>query len=157
MLVDPENCRIGSHVRVDAGVVVTPGAVAIGNFVHISGNVHISAGAGLRIGNGCNIGQGAKIYTKSDNYLSGEIGGPWFPAESTSSTVGAIALEGLNIIGANSIIGPGIKMARGSCVGANSFLKASPLPWEVWAGNPAKKVRNRVNLGSLYYAKLFGH
>ena len=154
--VDPQSCQIGSNVRIDAGSVLTPGKLVIGNFVHIAGNVHINASAGVTFGDGSNLGQGAKLYSLSDNYLSGEVGGPWFPSRPSPGTEGELVLEGLNIVGANSIIGPNVTMAQGSCLGANSFLKESTGGWEVRAGNPAKTVRLRKNLGQAYYLKLFG-
>ena len=156
IVVDPNSCQIGSNVRIDAGSVLTPGKLLIGNFVHIAGNVHINASAGVTIGDGSNLGQGAKLYSKSDNYISGEVGGPWFPSRPSHETEGQLVLEGLNIVGANSIIGPNVTMAQGSCLGANSYLKESTGGWEVRAGNPAKTVRVRENLGHAYYSKLFG-
>ena len=156
IFADPKCCQIGSNVRIDAGSVFTPGKLLIGNFVHIAGNVHINAGAGVTIGNGSNLGQGVKFYSNSDNYLNGEIGGPWFPSSPSSETAGQIILEGLNIIGANSVVGPNVTLAQGSCLGANSFLKESTSGWEVRAGNPAKTVRIRKNLGTAYYSKLLG-
>jgi len=151
VIVRPGDCHIGSNVRIDSGVIVTPGPLVIGDYVHIGANAHLNCSAGIKIGDGCNFGQGSKIYSSSDNYVSGEIGGPWFPCDYDSSTFGALEIMGLNIVGANAIVGPGVVMSSGSCVGANSFLKESTGGWEVWAGNPARRVGLRFNRGNDYY------
>lgn len=155
IIVQPQNCVFGSHIRIDAGVIITPGRLVISDFVHVGANVHLNCNSGISIGRGSSLAQNSKLYSQSDDYTSGEIGGPWFPNENGFATGQEISLEELNIVGANSVVMPGVKLRRGSCVGANSLLKSSTETWEVWAGSPARRVSSRNDLGDGYYDKLF--
>ena len=38
---------------------------------------------------------------------------------------------------------PGITLAEGSVVGANSVLTRDTEPWGIYAGSPAKRIRDR--------------
>ena len=48
-----------------------------------------------------------------------------------------------SIIGAGSIIMPGVKINQGSSIGANSLLLKSTKPWSIYAGSPAIKIKGR--------------
>ncbi len=55
-----------------------------------------------------------------------------------------------SIIGTGSIVMPGVTIAVGTAVGVNSLVLNSTSPWEICAGSPAKKIKNRKkNLLSL--------
>ena len=47
-------------------------------------------------------------------------------------------------IGAHSIIMPGVKISKGSIIGANSVVKSNTGDYEIHAGNPATKVTERI-------------
>jgi len=46
-------------------------------------------------------------------------------------------------IGSNVTIMPGVKIGDYSVIGAGSILTKEVAKYEIWAGNPAKKIRNR--------------
>lgn len=46
-------------------------------------------------------------------------------------------------IGVNAVIMPGIRIGNGAVVGANSVVTRNVGPYEVWAGIPAKKIKDR--------------
>lgn len=48
-------------------------------------------------------------------------------------------------LGANVLVMNGVKIGKGSVVGANSVVTKDVLPYTVVAGIPAKKIRNRIN------------
>ena len=47
------------------------------------------------------------------------------------------------IIGAGSIIFPGVHIAEGCSVGAMTLVNKSTDPWGIYIGNPAKRIRER--------------
>jgi acetyltransferase-like isoleucine patch superfamily enzyme len=48
-------------------------------------------------------------------------------------------------IGSNSVIRRGIKIGNGAVIGANSFVNRDVGEFEIFAGTPAKKIRNRFS------------
>ncbi|MGE8720194.1 acyltransferase [Leptospira terpstrae] len=57
-------------------------------------------------------------------------------------------------LGANVFVMNGIKIGKGSVIGANAVVTKDILPYSVVAGVPAKKIRNRINFippSSIHY------
>lgn len=61
-----------------------------------------------------------------------------------NAALSSCVLEGQNVVGAGSVISPGVRIGRGSIVEANSTVMPDvEIPaGEVWGGNPAVKVRD---------------
>lgn len=61
-----------------------------------------------------------------------------------NATLSSCVLEGENVVGAGSVVSPGARIGRGSVVAANSMVPPDvEIPaGELWAGNPAQKVRD---------------
>jgi len=47
-------------------------------------------------------------------------------------------------VAAGALIGPGVKVGEGAVVGARSVTFDDVPPWVVVAGNPARKIKDRV-------------
>jgi galactoside O-acetyltransferase len=47
------------------------------------------------------------------------------------------------IIGAGTIVFPGVTLGEGSSIGSSSMVTKSTEPWGVYFGIPAKKIKNR--------------
>jgi galactoside O-acetyltransferase len=47
------------------------------------------------------------------------------------------------IVGASSIIFPGVTLAEGCSVGAMTLVNKSTAPWGIYVGNPARRVKER--------------
>ena len=48
-------------------------------------------------------------------------------------------------IGENCLIKSGVRVSNGSIIGMGSVLTKDTGPYEIWAGNPAKKIRSRFD------------
>ena len=48
-----------------------------------------------------------------------------------------------SIIGAGSIIMPGVILEEGSSIGAMSLVLKTTKPWGIYVGNPAKRLKDR--------------
>jgi serine O-acetyltransferase len=67
----------------------------------------------------------------------------WRPA---SADFGGVVVEDDAIVGTGAVVlvSKGtLTLGRGSIVGANSVLTRSTGPGEIWAGNPARRIRHR--------------
>lgn len=55
------------------------------------------------------------------------------------------------------IVNPGVTLAQGSVIGANSFVTKNTEPWTIYIGNPAKPVKLRKKETMIEYAKKLGY
>ena len=143
----PELCKIGSHIAIDYGFYCTT-KLEIGDYVHISPHVAVIGGkkTGLYIHDFCFISTGAKMICGSETFAGNGLIGPVIPDEFKEDQIlEPITLERFSGVCANSTVMPGIVLAEGSILGANSFLNQNTEPWTIYVGCPARpiKIRNR--------------
>ena len=112
----------------------------------------------IHIGSNCSLGYGTHVYAGPKSKIS--IGddtliGPFAfmtteafsaskenPHDAHSGHEGDILIgEGVRI-GAHSVLLPGIKVGNGASVGAGSIVTKDIPPKTVWAGNPARLIKN---------------
>jgi acetyltransferase-like isoleucine patch superfamily enzyme len=154
--------RLGSDVVIEPGVLVFhPETIEVGDGVYVGHNailkgyyrskffigshtwigqsVFLHSAGGLRIGRAVGIGPTVKVFTSShdgDGRLE-------VPVLFTALQFGAVVLEDGCDIGIGSIVLPGVTVGEGAIIGAGSVVTHNIPPYEVWAGVPARKLRNR--------------
>ena len=153
-----ENVIIGKTVRIRCPELVEiVNNVIIDDFTYIStslkihDNVHIAAG--------CKIIGGRKSYVEmkefstlapnvvlsagSDDYIGG-IATPMVPLEFKGDVeIGKIIINKHCIVGAGSVVLPDITFKEGSAVGALSLVNKDLEEWKLYAGIPAKRIKER--------------
>ncbi len=145
-IIGLENISIGNNVRIDGYSTITAtqqGYMNIGSYVHIGGYCAIFAGAGVVMKDFSGLSQGVKIYSTSDDYSGSVLTNPTVPVEYTGVIRKPVSLEKHVIVGAQTIIMPGIVVAEGCAVGANSLITKSTESWSIYFGSPAKKLKQR--------------
>lgn len=145
-IVGLENIEIGDDVRIDGYCTIAAagtGWIRIGSFIHIGANCYLSAGDGICIGDFGNLSQGVRVYSRSDDYTGAYMTNPTVPVRYTGVTRGPVALERHVIIGSGSVVLPQVTIGEGAAVGALSLVKESLTPWGVFAGCPAKRLKDR--------------
>jgi acetyltransferase-like isoleucine patch superfamily enzyme len=155
----PELCTIGNHVAIDWGFYCTT-QLTIGDYVHISPNVAVIGGqkTGLTVEDFCFISVGSQMICGSELFQGAGLIGPLIPEEYVDQQdLRPITLERFSGACANSVIMPGVVLAQGSVLGANSLLKTSTEPWTIYAGNPARPVKSRSSTNMIEYAKRMGY
>jgi galactoside O-acetyltransferase len=144
VLVGIENMAIGDHVRIDPdAVILATGPVDIGSYVHVSAQCYLAGGAGIEMADFSGLSQGVKLYSVSDDYSGGALTNPTVPAKYLSLTRGKILLGRHTIIGAGSVVLPGVVFGEGAAVGALSLVRKDVAPWTIVAGVPARRVAAR--------------
>jgi acetyltransferase-like isoleucine patch superfamily enzyme len=152
-------CKIGNHVAIDSGFYCTT-ALELGDYVHISPHVAVIGGrsSALIMEDFCVIGAGSKMVGGSELFLGEGLIGPFIPKEyHDTSIVAPIRLERFSGVMTNAVVMPGITMAEGSFLGANSLLKENTEPWTIYAGNPARPIRKRPREKCYEYAAKMGY
>lgn len=155
----PELCNIGNHVAIDSFFYCTT-KLNIGDYVHISPHVAVIGGknTGLTIEDFCFLSVGSKYVCGSETFTGAGLIGPLIPDEYKDTQIlRPIILKRFSGALANSVILPGVIMAEGSVLGANSLLKENTEPWTVYAGNPAKPIRTRSQQKAYEYAEKLGY
>lgn len=145
-IVGLENITIGNNVRIDGFttiIVSTPGYLHLGSNIHIGGYSAIFAGAGVSMEDFSGISQGVKIYSTSDDYSGRYMTNPTVPTEFSNVHRAPVYLRRHVIVGSQSVIMPGINIAEGCAVGANSLVSKDTDEWSIYFGSPAKKIKNR--------------
>lgn len=121
------------------------GRVKIGRNVHIAVGACFFGGGLIELEDYVGISAGVKVFTATED-LSGEyLTNPTVPAELTNPRVAPVRIGRHAVIGANSVILPGADVGEGSCVGALSLVKEPLAPWGIYAGIPARRIKDRSN------------
>ena len=153
-----KNVIIGKTVRIRYPELVEIGDnVIIDDFCYISTALKIASN--VHISSGCKIIGGKKTFVSfdrfstlspnvviaagSDDYLSG-IATPMIPIEYKGNVeIGTVEINQHCIVGANSTILPNVVLSIGSSVGANSLVNSNLMSWMLYAGIPAKIIKER--------------
>jgi acetyltransferase-like isoleucine patch superfamily enzyme len=155
----PNLVEIGNHVAIDTGFYCTT-TFKIKDYIHIGPYVTIIGGphGECYMGNFTTIAAGSRIICGSDMHLGEGLIGPTIPNEYRDDVViKPIIFEDFSSIGTNVIVNPGVTLAQGSVVGANSFVTKNTEPWTIYIGTPAKPVKLRKKDTMINYAKKLGY
>jgi galactoside O-acetyltransferase len=140
----PERIHIGNMVRIDAfTTLIGAETVVVGDHVHIGSSVTINAAAPVTIGDYAGISAGVRLFTTDDDYSGGALTGPTVSSELTNIRTEPVALGQHCVVGANSVILPGVVLEEGVVVGALSLVKDRLEAWGIYAGVPARMIRRR--------------
>lgn len=134
---------IGDHVRVDDFCVLS-GRIVIGRNVHLSVFCHVAGGSeGVAFEDFSGLSPACHVFTQSDDYSGNALTNPTVPPEFRFETRRPVRLGRHCIVGTHSLIFPGVDLADGCAVGAMSMVTRSTQPWGVYAGVPARRIKDR--------------
>lgn len=140
-----ENIIIGNNVRIDDFCVLS-GKIVIGDYVHLAVSTLLFAGnAGIEIGDFSGISSRCAIYAISDDYSGMHMAHPTIPDKFRKVLGKKVSLGKHVIVGTNSTILPGVTIEEGAAIGAMSLINKNIEGWMIYAGIPAKKIRERSN------------
>lgn len=153
-----KNVIIGKTVRIRYPELVEIGDnVIIDDFTYIStrlkihDNVHISSGSKIIGGRGAlvemkefsTLAPNVILSAGTDDYIGG-IATPMVPMEfKGDAVIGNIVLNKHCIVGAGSVVLPNVTFHDGACIGALSLANKSLDAWKLFAGIPARFIKQR--------------
>jgi acetyltransferase-like isoleucine patch superfamily enzyme len=143
---NPANVFIGDNVRIDCFCVLSAGTegIHIGNNVHIAAGVYVFGGGGkVEIEDFAGISSRVSLYTASDDYSGGHMTNPTVPDRYRQVRRGGITLRKHAILGAGTVVMPGVELGLGASVGALSFVNKNVKEFLVVSGNPLRLVGTR--------------
>ena len=140
---NPDQIEIGDNSRIDDFCVVS-GRVSLGRNVHVAVFCNIAGGEpGVFMADFAGLAYGVHVFSQSDDYTGRTMTNPTVPRQFKDETRAAVHIERHVIVGANSIILPGVTLAEGCAIGAMSMVTHSTQPWSVYFGIPARRLKAR--------------
>ncbi len=142
-IYSPEKIQIGSNVRIDDFCILS-GRIVFGDNIHLAAYSALYGGdAGIHIGDFSNISSRVCIYALSDDYSGYTMTNPTVPEKYKHVQNEPVFLGRHVIVGSGCTILPGVVLSEGSAIGAMSLCKSSTEPWSIYAGIPAKYLKER--------------
>lgn len=126
--------------------------------VEVKAKAYFGRGSGIRLGDRCRIGKGCvlnpNVWVGADALLAMEVMVLTMEHETTSRgvpirdqgyrpTEGPVVIGEDVLVGARSIILPGVRIGRGAVVGAGSVVTRDVDEFAIVAGNPARVIGSR--------------
>ena len=140
----PELVEIGDNVIIDDFSYIST-ALTIEDHVHISAGAKIIGGrdAQVTFKSFSTLAPNVTLAAGSDDYISG-IATPLVPHEYKGHVeIGRIDIGRHSIVGAHSVVLPDVTFGEGAAVGALSLVKQNLDPWTLYAGAPARAIKQR--------------
>lgn len=151
-----ENISIGNNVRIEDFCIIN-GEVSIGNNVMITAFCLLDGNSGIIINDNVTLAAKVSVHSGSDDYSGRSCFGCFAPMNLRKyRKSGPVIIEKHCIIGDSAIIMPDLTIAEGTAIGAQSFIKESTESWSIYAGTPARKIKDRsCDLIDLYNKYFF--
>ncbi len=142
-IYDCDQIEVGDNSRIDDFCVVS-GKVSVGKNVHIAPYCLVAGGEkGIIFEDFSGLAYQVQVFTQSDDYSGKTMTNPTVPAKYKNETKKEVVIKKHVIVGAGSMILPGVTLAEGTAVGAMSLVRKSTEPWCIYLGNPAIKLKSR--------------
>jgi len=142
LIFHPENIHLGSNIYIGHQTILKgyyQNEMVIEDNTWIGQGCFFHSAGGLRIGRNVGIGPHVKIITSYHEDEGREV--PiLFSRISTAETI----VEDDCDLGVGSIILPGVRVGRGSQIGAGAVVTRDVEPYSVMAGVPARLLKKRV-------------
>lgn len=143
-IIGIEHVEFGHDIIIDDFVFIyAKKMVRIGNYVHIAAFSSITGGDEVTFGDYSTLSWGCRIFTATDDFTGSGFGNSTLPEEYRNVRRAPVSLGRFAIVGANSVILPGVTLGEGVSVGANSVVTRNLEPWGVYIGNRRVRERDR--------------
>lgn len=144
-IYNPGKISIGSNVRIDDFCVLSAGegGIFIGSYIHIAVFSSLIGAARIELSDFCNISSRVSIYSSSDDYSGETMTNPMIPMNLKNVRNGRVIIERHVIVGAGSVILPGVRLQEGVAIGALSLVNKECEAFKIYSGVPAKLLKDR--------------
>lgn len=142
------NCAkisLGNNVRIDDFCVLSAGegGITIGSYVHVAVYSSLIGNALIKLEDFSGVSSRVSIFSSNDDYSGKYMTNPTVPSMYTNVSEAPVIVKRHVIIGAGSIVLPGVTLHEGASVGALSLVKKDCEAFCTYFGLPAKKVGRR--------------
>ena len=141
----PERISIGDHARIDDFCLLSAGAggIDIGSYVHIACYTSLIGSEAIVLRDFAGLSGRVSVYSSSEDYSGESLTNPTVPEAYRKATHGRVLLERHAIVGAGSVILPGVTLGLGVSVGALTLVARDLEPFGIYLGVPARRIGTR--------------
>lgn len=142
-IYNADQIEIGDNSRVDDFCVLS-GRIKIGRFSHVTPMCLIAGGEpGVHMSDFCTLAYGVKIFSQSDDYSGETLVNSLINKKYKKEIFEAVTILKHVVLGAGSIVMPGVVIAEGCSFGAMTLVNKNTDPWSIYFGVPARKYKDR--------------
>ncbi|MHC5183036.1 MAG: acyltransferase [Planctomycetota bacterium] len=150
-IIGLDKITFGHDIIIDDFVLLYATApMKIGNHVHIASFTSITGGAEFTMEDFSTVSQGCRILTGTDDFMEFGFGNSTLREKYRNVKREPVHLGKFSIIGANSVILPGVRIGEGAAVGANSVITRDLEPWTVYIGDTKYADRDKEGVLNNY-------
>lgn len=136
---------LGNNVRIDDFVVISPSdqPFGIGNYVHIATHCSLIGRASIKMNDFSGLSGRVSIYSSSDDYSGDFMTNPTIPEELTNVISKPVELGKHVIVGAGTVILPGVSIGDGSAISALALVNRTISEGVIAGGTPCRTIKPR--------------
>ncbi len=138
----PGKIIIGNNIRIDDFSILS-GNIHLGSHIHISAHCLLYGSNGIIMEDYTGLSPRATIFSASDDFSGLFMIGPVIPNKFRNVKCGTVIIKKFCQIGAGSVIMPALTIAEGAVVGAMSLVNKNLEAWQIYAGIPARRIKER--------------
>ncbi|RII31401.1 MAG: galactoside O-acetyltransferase [Geobacter sp.] len=144
-LYNPSKIHIGNNVRLDDYCVLSAGegGITIGSYVHIAVFCSLMGAGKITLSDFSGLSSRVSIYSSNDDYSGTYLTNPTVPDEYRGVTSADVYVGKHTIIGAGSVILPGVVLEDGISVSSLSLVTKRCTAFGVYSGNRRINERNQ--------------
>jgi dTDP-4-amino-4,6-dideoxy-D-glucose acyltransferase len=143
VILDFARIRFGRNIRIDPFCIITCAELHLGDYIHIGAGSALSGRCRIVLADYSTLSHQCLIFTSSDDYSGVAMANPTVPARYTNVTSADVNVGRHALLGARCTVLPGAEISEGVSVGVGSLIKGRLDPWTIYAGVPAKPLRER--------------
>jgi acetyltransferase-like isoleucine patch superfamily enzyme len=146
LFYSPRNVFLGDNVRIDGFCILSAGlgGIVLDEHVHLSAYCFLVGPAGrIHLQGFSGLASRCTLYTATDDFREGYLTGPTIPEKYRKVRGGDVILGRHALIGAGSIVLPGVTIGEGAAVGALSLVRKDVPALAIVAGNPLRTLGQR--------------
>lgn len=133
---------IGNNVRIDDFCILS-GKIELGNYIHISAYCAFYGAFGIKMEDFTGLSPRCSLFSASDSFDGNFLISPTTKKQHNRIIGGEIHIKKYSQVGTQSVIMPNVILEEGTAIGAMSLVNKSTEKWSIYAGIPAKKIKDR--------------
>jgi galactoside O-acetyltransferase len=139
------NISLGNNVRIDDFCVLSAGTggIAIGDYVHIAVYCSLIGAGRISLADFSGLSSRVAVYSSNEDYTGEWMTNPTVPSEYAGRVHANVTIGRHAIVGAGTVIMPGVVIEEGVAIGALSFVRKRCEEFGIYSGSPLRRIAER--------------